>query len=258
MDCRSDPRHPSSGTRSRNLQTTSPAFTFQQLAGLPPFQGGLAGQFGYGLQHAIERILRPPSTSFVPIWLLAYSTGSSRDHTENRRGRSQPVIPEASLGGSYGQVSKAGSKNTSWGRTPEPSKFGTEVCLHVGTLTAIPCLPIRALPARSIGWLSRRRAAVRSSTFTPGIVFAEPVATVAAPLKKIHSTLRRLERNQHPLRRTSTWAMPLPAFPNDSFESTARSKLGRSREHNREVDARGRFGSRRRAWCVGEGSCRES
>src|SRR5262245_2840061 len=34
-------------------------FRVPTVGGLPPFQGGLAGQFGYGLQHATERLPRP-------------------------------------------------------------------------------------------------------------------------------------------------------------------------------------------------------
>ncbi len=61
-------------------------FRVPRLEGLPPFQGGLAGQFGYGLQHAIERIPRPRFDEFrVPDlavgiydWVIAW------DHAANR------------------------------------------------------------------------------------------------------------------------------------------------------------------------------
>jgi para-aminobenzoate synthetase component 1 len=74
-------------------------------AGLPPFQGGLAGQFGYGLQHAIERIPRPRFDQFrVPDlavgiydWVIAWdhatnqswviSTGYPEVRTAKRRER---------------------------------------------------------------------------------------------------------------------------------------------------------------------------
>lgn len=62
------------------------AFTVDTIAGLPPFQGGVAGQFGYGLQHAVERISRPRFDEFrVPDlavgiydWVIAW------DHVANR------------------------------------------------------------------------------------------------------------------------------------------------------------------------------
>src|SRR5438105_205513 len=61
-------------------------FKSPTVDGLPPFQGGLAGQFGYGLQHAIERIPRTQFDEFrVPDlavgiydWVIAW------DHAKNR------------------------------------------------------------------------------------------------------------------------------------------------------------------------------
>lgn len=62
------------------------AFQVPTIAGLPPFQGGLAGQFGYGLQHAIERIPRPRFDEFripdlavgVYDWVIAWDHAASR------------------------------------------------------------------------------------------------------------------------------------------------------------------------------------
>lgn len=61
-------------------------FHASSIGGLPPFQGGLAGQFGYGLQHVIERIPRTRFDEFrVPDlavgiydWVIAW------DHADNR------------------------------------------------------------------------------------------------------------------------------------------------------------------------------
>src|SRR4051794_29602356 len=58
----------------------------ETISGLPPFQGGLAGLFGYGLQHVVERI---PYTRFdefrVPElaagiyeWVVAWDHGQDR------------------------------------------------------------------------------------------------------------------------------------------------------------------------------------
>jgi len=62
------------------------AFKLPTVPGLPPFQGGIAGLFGYGLQHAIEHIPRTRFDEFkapdlavgVYDWALAW------DHARNR------------------------------------------------------------------------------------------------------------------------------------------------------------------------------
>jgi para-aminobenzoate synthetase component I len=62
------------------------AYPIPTIPGLPPFQGGIAGQFGYGLQHAIERLPRPRFDEFavpdlavgVYDWVVAF------DHVEER------------------------------------------------------------------------------------------------------------------------------------------------------------------------------
>ncbi|MSR55553.1 MAG: aminodeoxychorismate synthase component I [Gemmataceae bacterium] len=61
-------------------------FRLDTIPGLPPFQGGLAGLFGYGLQHAIERLPRPRCDEFetpdlavgIYDWVIAW------DHASNR------------------------------------------------------------------------------------------------------------------------------------------------------------------------------
>jgi para-aminobenzoate synthetase component 1 len=62
------------------------AYSVPAIAELPPFQGGLAGMFGYGLQHAIERIPRPRFDEFrvpdlavgVYDWVIAWDHGKKR------------------------------------------------------------------------------------------------------------------------------------------------------------------------------------
>jgi para-aminobenzoate synthetase component I len=62
------------------------AFPLEQLPELPPFQGGVAGQFGYGLQHAVERIPRPRFDEFrtpdlavgIYDWVIAFDHGMDR------------------------------------------------------------------------------------------------------------------------------------------------------------------------------------
>jgi para-aminobenzoate synthetase component I len=62
------------------------AFPVPTLPGLPPFQGGVAGLFGYGLQHSIERIPRPRFDEFgtpdlavgVYDWVIAWDHAAKR------------------------------------------------------------------------------------------------------------------------------------------------------------------------------------
>ena len=49
-------------------------FQLPTIPGLPPFQGGLAGQFGYGLQHAISEYRGHTSTSLKSLILRLEST----------------------------------------------------------------------------------------------------------------------------------------------------------------------------------------
>jgi para-aminobenzoate synthetase component 1 len=62
------------------------AFAVPTLPGMPPFQGGVAGLFGYGLQHAVERIPRPRFDEFaVPdLAVGVYDWVVSWDHALGR------------------------------------------------------------------------------------------------------------------------------------------------------------------------------
>jgi para-aminobenzoate synthetase component I len=79
-------RYPKSPTPFVDLARRLAAFPLPARPGLPPFQGGLAGLFGYGLQHAVERVGRPRFDEFgVPDlavglydWVIAW------DHAVNR------------------------------------------------------------------------------------------------------------------------------------------------------------------------------
>lgn len=61
-------------------------FRLETIPGLPPFQGGLAGLWGYGLQHAVEKLPRtrfdefevPDSALGIYDWVIAF------DHVQNR------------------------------------------------------------------------------------------------------------------------------------------------------------------------------
>src|SRR5262245_17875859 len=79
-------RYPKSPTPFVDLARRIATFPLPTRPGLPPFQGGLAGLFGYGLQHAVERVGRPRFDEFgVPDlavglydWVIAW------DHAVNR------------------------------------------------------------------------------------------------------------------------------------------------------------------------------
>lgn len=62
------------------------AFPTETLAGLPPFQGGLAGLFAYGLGHAIERLPGPQFDEFqVPALAVGlYDWVIGVDHLQER------------------------------------------------------------------------------------------------------------------------------------------------------------------------------
>jgi para-aminobenzoate synthetase component I len=87
-------------------------FSTERLPGLPPFQGGVAGLFGYDLCHHIERLPRPRCDDFaVPDmavgiydWVLAFdheaerawliSTGYPESEPRRRRLRAQRRLQE--------------------------------------------------------------------------------------------------------------------------------------------------------------------
>jgi para-aminobenzoate synthetase component I len=77
VDSTRDPTYPDPFAE---LNRRLAAFPVPTLPGMPPFQGGVAGLFGYGLQHAIERIGRPRFDEFrvpdlavgVYDWVIAW------------------------------------------------------------------------------------------------------------------------------------------------------------------------------------------
>jgi para-aminobenzoate synthetase component 1 len=83
VDSTRDPRWPDPFAE---LKRRVAAYPLATRPGLPPFQGGIAGLFGYGLQHAIERIPRPRVDEFrvpdlavgVYDWVIAW------DHAQDR------------------------------------------------------------------------------------------------------------------------------------------------------------------------------
>jgi para-aminobenzoate synthetase component 1 len=75
-------------------------FRAEPVAGLPPFQGGAAGLFGYDLCHHIERLPRPAHDEFetpdlgigLYDWVLAF------DHGQNRAWLVSTGFPESGTG----------------------------------------------------------------------------------------------------------------------------------------------------------------
>jgi para-aminobenzoate synthetase component 1 len=120
----SDPEDPKSARSDRGAALHAPDslgmvaerlrrfWPAEPVAGLPPFQGGAAGLFGYGLCHDLERLPRPRLDEFeVPElaigiydWVLAYdhaqgrawiiSTGFPEIEPRRRRRRAEQGLTE--------------------------------------------------------------------------------------------------------------------------------------------------------------------
>src|SRR6266851_2890557 len=69
----------------------------EQLPGLPPFQGGAAGLFGYDLCHHLERLPRPrcDDVTISDLALGYYGWVVAFDHAENRAWLISTGLPEA-------------------------------------------------------------------------------------------------------------------------------------------------------------------
>src|SRR5258708_5797518 len=78
----------------------------ETIAGLPPFQGGAAGLFGYDLCHHIERLPRPRTDEFqtpdlavgLYDWVVAF------DHVANRSWLISTGLPELDPRGRHRQA----------------------------------------------------------------------------------------------------------------------------------------------------------
>ncbi len=71
-----------------------------RVAGLPPFQGGAAGLFGYELAHSLERLPRPRFDEFqLPAMAVGlYDVVVAFDHREDRAWLISQGLPEADPG----------------------------------------------------------------------------------------------------------------------------------------------------------------
>src|SRR5262245_33622918 len=76
----------------------------RHAAGLPPFQGGIAGHFGYGLGHSFEKIpeTRYDEFEFPDVGIASFDWVVSFDHVEGRAWVISTGFPEAKRG--YRQV----------------------------------------------------------------------------------------------------------------------------------------------------------
>ncbi len=74
------------GESSVNPFAILPKFNCDTIAGLPPFQGGLAGLWSYDLAHQIEKLPRPKYRDFnTPDWALGlYDWVISWDHLQKK------------------------------------------------------------------------------------------------------------------------------------------------------------------------------
>ncbi len=78
-----NPREPSRKADDRFSWPSLPSA--ERIPGLPPFQGGLAGAFGYDLNRELERL--PPMKGDLPVPIFGlgeYAWVVSFDHVENR------------------------------------------------------------------------------------------------------------------------------------------------------------------------------
>jgi para-aminobenzoate synthetase component 1 len=83
VDSTRDPKYPDPFAE---LNRRLAAYPLATVPGLPPFQGGVAGLFGYGLQHTVERIPRPRFDEFrvpdlavgVYDWVIAWDHAADR------------------------------------------------------------------------------------------------------------------------------------------------------------------------------------
>jgi para-aminobenzoate synthetase component 1 len=81
------------------IGTLHEQYGVEQDSGLPPFQTGLAGYFGYGLRHHVEQV--PPHAHADIAWpdliLGLYDLVLAVDHAENRAWLLASGYPEATL-----------------------------------------------------------------------------------------------------------------------------------------------------------------
>ena len=83
------------------LQQCLERYATERLPGLPPFQGGLAGLFGYGLGHVIERFPRARYDEFrVPDlavglydWVIAIDHGAGPRLVDRSFGKATETSP---------------------------------------------------------------------------------------------------------------------------------------------------------------------
>jgi para-aminobenzoate synthetase component 1 len=98
---RSDGVRHESGDPFAALAKYLPRFVIRPVRGLPPFQGGVAGLFGYGLCHHLERLPRPRFDDFdVPDLALGfYDWVIAFDHAQCRCWLISTGWPEADPAG---------------------------------------------------------------------------------------------------------------------------------------------------------------
>ena len=86
------------------------------LAGLPPFQGGIAGYLGYDWGAELERVARPPADRFTPripdVALALYDWVIAWDHLEEKAW----LISTGIGGGSRGSTEERAAARAAWVR----------------------------------------------------------------------------------------------------------------------------------------------
>ena len=92
----------------RDATRMTAGYTITRADGLPPFQGGLAGLFGYGLGQTIERIAPPRSNDLCPpeLALGVYDWVVAFDHIAGRAWLVCTPFKEDILGGTEGTADR--------------------------------------------------------------------------------------------------------------------------------------------------------
>lgn len=90
------------------LDTALARFRTATISGLPPFQGGVAGMFGYGLGRQLERIPRSRVDEFdIPVLALGlYDVVVAFDHQDDRVWIFSSGLPERSAGAQANRAKK--------------------------------------------------------------------------------------------------------------------------------------------------------